>query len=96
MKRVLCLYRVSTLKQVDKKDDIPMQRRECKDFIDRMEDWAFYDERMEKGVSGYKGSAKNRDIIVEIREMANASSLMCRLFLCSTDWDEKKTRRLSL
>ena len=70
MKRVLCLYRVSTLKQVDKKDDIPMQRRECKDFIDRMEDWVFYDERMEKGVSGYKVSAKNRDIIVEIREMA--------------------------
>lgn len=70
MKRVLCLYRVSTLKQVDKKDDIPMQRRECMDFIKRMEDWTFYDERMEKGVSGYKVSASDRDIIVEIREMA--------------------------
>ena len=70
MKRVLCLYRVSTLKQVDKKDDIPMQRRECRDFIDRMDDWVFYDERMEKGVSGYKVSANDRDIIVEIREMA--------------------------
>ena len=32
MKRVLCLYRISTLKQVDKKDDIPMQRRECSDL----------------------------------------------------------------
>lgn len=42
MKRVLCLYRVSTLKQVDKKDDIPMQRRECMDFIARMDDWEFY------------------------------------------------------
>ena len=70
MKKVLCLYRVSTLKQVDKQDDIPMQRRECKDFIDRMDDWIFYDERMEKGVSGYKVSANDRDIIVEIREMA--------------------------
>lgn len=70
MKRVLCLYRVSTLKQVDKKDDIPMQRRECMDFIKRMEDWTFYDERMEKGVSGYKVSANDRDIIVEIRDMA--------------------------
>ena len=70
MKRVLCLYRVSTLKQVDRQDDIPMQRRECMDFIRRMEDWTFYDERMEKGVSGYKVSAKDRDIIVEIREMA--------------------------
>ena len=70
MKRVLCLYRVSTLKQVDKKDDIPMQRRECMDFIQRMEDWSFFGERMEKGVSGYKVSASDRDIIVEIREMA--------------------------
>lgn len=70
MKRVLCLYRVSTLKQVDKQDDIPMQRRECKDFINRMDGWTFYDERMEKGVSGYKVSANDRDIIVEIREMA--------------------------
>ena len=63
---------------MDNRYIIPMQRRECKDFIDRMEDWVFYDERMEKGVSGYKVSAKNRDIIaaknrdiiVEIREMA--------------------------
>ena len=70
MKRVLCLYRVSTLKQVDKQDDIPMQRRECLDFIKRMDGWEFFDERMEKGVSGYKVSANDRDIIVEIREMA--------------------------
>ena len=47
MKRVLCLYRVSTKGQVDKKDDIPMQRRECMAFIERMEDWCFYDELME-------------------------------------------------
>ena len=55
MKRVLCLYRVSTKGQVDKKDDIPMQRRECMAFIERMEDWCFYDELMEKGVSGVAG-----------------------------------------
>ena len=36
MKRVLCLYRVSTKGQVDEKDDIPRQRRECHDFIDKM------------------------------------------------------------
>ncbi len=70
MKRVLCLYRVSTLKQVDNQDDIPMQRRECLDFIKRQEDWKYYGERMEKGVSGYKVSASDRDVIVEIREMA--------------------------
>ena len=71
MKRVLCLYRVSTKGQVDRMtDDIPMQRRECMDFIEKMEDWTFYDERVEKGVSGYKVSAEKRDAILEIRSLA--------------------------
>ena len=70
MKRVLCLYRVSTKGQVDKADDIPMQRRECLAFIEKIDDWVFYDERMEKGVSGYKVSANKRDAIIEIRGMA--------------------------
>lgn len=71
MKRVLCLYRVSTKGQVDRNtDDIPMQRRECLAFIDRMEDWVFFDERVEKGVSGYKVSAENRDAILDIRALA--------------------------
>lgn len=70
MKRVLCLYRVSTKGQVDPKDDIPMQRRECLDFIAKQDDWSFFDERLEKGVSGFKVSAAKRDVIIEIREMA--------------------------
>ena len=70
MKRVMCLYRVSTKGQVDKQDDIPMQRRECLDFIGRRDDWVFMGERMEKGVSGYKVSAADRDAIIEIRDMA--------------------------
>ena len=71
MKRVLCLYRVSTKGQVDRNtDDIPMQRRECLAFIDKMEDWVFFDERVEKGVSGYKVSAENRDAILDIRALA--------------------------
>ncbi len=37
MKRVYCLYRVSTAQQVDVvKDDIPMQRIACHDFAARM------------------------------------------------------------
>ena len=39
MKRVYCLYRVSTKKQVDKNDknenDIPMQKTACRDFVSR-------------------------------------------------------------
>ena len=70
MKKVLCLYRVSTLGQVDPKDDIPMQRRECEDFIARHSDWVYYGERLEKGASGYKVSANKQDVILEIRAMA--------------------------
>lgn len=69
-KRVVCLYRVSTLKQVDDQDDIPMQRRECMAFIERMPDWEFAGEKLEKGISGYKVSAAKRDAILEIRQMA--------------------------
>ncbi len=70
MKRVLCLYRVSTKGQVDKKDDIPMQRRECMEFIEHQPEWTFIGERLEKGVSGFKVSTDKRDAIIEIRQMA--------------------------
>ena len=70
-KKVLCLYRVSTLKQVDKdKDDIPMQQQACQEFIATRPDWAFYKEISEKGVSGFKVSAKDRDAIQEIQKDA--------------------------
>ncbi len=46
-----------------------MQRRECKEFISRKDDWVFVGERMEKSISGYKVSAAKRDAIIEIREM---------------------------
>ena len=70
MKRVLCLYRVSTKGQVDKKDDIPMQRRECMEFIEHQPERAFVGECLEKGVSGFKVSTDKRDAIIEIRQMA--------------------------
>ena len=75
-KRVICLYRVSTTQQVFKsqdddrfKDDIPMQRIVCRDFSERM-DWVIVEEMYEKGVSGYKKSANDRDAIIELREKA--------------------------
>lgn len=69
-KRVLCLYRVSTKQQVNAEDDIPVQRRECMDFINRTPDWEFIGEKLEKGVSGFKVSTSKRDAIQEIRQMA--------------------------
>jgi len=67
-KRVYCLYRVSTLGQVDK-DDIPMQKQCCREFAER-QGWAILKEFSEKGVSGFKTAAKDRDAIQEIQRDA--------------------------
>ena len=64
------LYRVSTKQQVDKmKDDIPMQREACHEFAERM-GWTIGKEFLEKGVSGFKVSAKNRDAIQDLKDAA--------------------------
>ena len=70
MKRVCCLYRVSTPGQVDReKDDIPMQKQVCRDFAQR-QGWEIVDELYEKGISGFTVSANDRDAIQEIRKAA--------------------------
>lgn len=71
MKRVLCLYRVSTIGQVDH-DDIPMQRLACHEFISQHPDWMLFEEVLEKGVSGYKTKTADRDALTEIKEKALA------------------------
>ena len=67
-KRVCCLYRVSTLGQVEK-DDIPMQKQRCHEFAEQ-QGWEIVAEYAEKGVSGFKVSAKDRDAIQEIQRDA--------------------------
>lgn len=69
IKRVASLYRVSTLGQVDK-DDIPMQKDCCRSFIAEHEEWTLVKEVYEKGISGFKKSAKERDAIVELQTLA--------------------------
>jgi DNA invertase Pin-like site-specific DNA recombinase len=68
-KRVYCLYRVSTQKQVIE-DDIPMQKQFCREFAARQQDWQIVKEFSEKNVSGFKVSAEDRDAIQEIRQAA--------------------------
>ena len=68
--RAYALYRVSTLGQVEK-DDIPMQKQCCHEFAER-QGWNIIREFSEKGVSGYKVSAKDRDAIQEIQSDAIA------------------------
>lgn len=70
-KRVYCLYRVSTIGQVEK-DDIPMQKQFCRDYCQRQSGWEIVKEFSEKGVSGFKVSAKDRDAIQEIQRAAIA------------------------
>lgn len=71
--RVCCLYRVSTTKQVDHDElnqaDIPVQRKACHDFADRM-GWDIVLEEQETGVSGFKVSANDRDKIQLIKGYA--------------------------
>lgn len=68
MKRVYCLYRVSTKGQVDK-DDIPMQRLKCNEFA-KAQGWSILKEFSEKGVSGFKVSSEDRDAIQDIKAAA--------------------------
>lgn len=69
IKRVCCLYRVSTVGQVEK-DDIPMQRQVCRGFSGKQDGWKIVREFCEKGISGFKVSAKDRDAIQELQRMA--------------------------
>lgn len=68
MKRVYTLYRVSTKGQVDK-NDIPMQKTECRQFAER-NGWQIVKEFFEKGVSGFKVSMDDRDVIQDLKEAA--------------------------
>ena len=69
LRRVYCLYRVSTLGQVEK-DDIPMQKQYCREFVGQHPGWEIVKEFSEKGVSGFKVSAKDRDAIPELQRDA--------------------------
>lgn len=69
MKRVNILLRVSSQQQLHD-DDIPVQRSECMDYITTHNDWTFQKEYVEKAVSGFKTSVKDREILQEILEDA--------------------------
>ena len=64
---------LSTDKQVDydnnNEADIPMQRKACHRFADKM-GWTIVHEEQEDGVSGHKIRAENRDKIQAIKELA--------------------------
>lgn len=69
IKRVYCLYRVSTKGQVDH-DDIPVQKKAAHDYVNARKDWQIIREEKELGVSGSKVSAAKRDILQDYLEDA--------------------------
>jgi len=77
-RRVLCLYRVSTDKQVTYNDnndaDIPMQRRECRRFLEQ-HGWVLVHEEREDGISGHKVRADKRDSIQVIKDLVAAKKI---------------------
>ena len=78
--RVICLYRVSLLRQVDHVEhdgqtvaDIPMQRTACRKYCTE-HGWTIIGEFQETGISGYKNSTFQRTAVKEIIAAANKQS----------------------
>lgn len=71
--RALCLYRVSTAKQLyhdsNEEADIPMQRLRCREYAESR-GWTIVCELQEEGISGHKVRAENRDKIQMIKDYA--------------------------
>ena len=78
LKRVICLYRVSTVGQVDH-DDIPMQRIACREYAASHPDWKIIKEISEKGVSVYDTGS-----IIKLDEISFVSEQSCKIlgFIC--------------
>ena len=53
----------------EEKDDIPMQKEACRNFAES-QGWEIVKEFSEKGVSGFKKSAKDRDELQKIQQAA--------------------------
>ena len=75
-KRVNCLYRVSTIGQVEK-DDIPMQRQYCREFIASHPDWVLQNEFTVKDIVHFASGVYvflDRDAMQELQQEAVAGT----------------------
>ena len=81
MKRVWCLYRVSTKQQVSMQDDLPIQQTACHSFVESKVDWCITNELIEKGISGWSKRAADRAIIQQL--LAAAESQQFDILLLS-------------
>lgn len=72
--KVAAIYRVSTEKQLkrDGEDTIPVQRKAVREFIAGQPGWRLVREYAEEGVSGFKVSAADRDVLQQAFQDAKA------------------------
>ena len=73
-KKVACLYRVSSAKQVGDENDIPLQENAVRDFIADHSDWEYCPEYeyYERGVSGYSVPFEEREVLNRLVKDAKA------------------------
>ena len=96
--RVDCLYRVSTDKQVDYNDksqaDIPMQRRECHRFCEKM-GWTIVHEEQRTACPGIRLELKTGTSCKSSRNEPNRENSIFCLCSCLTVSGVSLTKRLS-
>jgi DNA invertase Pin-like site-specific DNA recombinase len=71
---VAAIYRVSTDKQLKREGDdtIPVQRAAVREFVAQRPGWILVREYAEEGVSGFKVSAEDRDVLQQAFRDARA------------------------
>lgn len=68
-KKVRTLLRVSSRQQLHD-DDIPIQRAEARQYIEKHTDWLFDKEYLEKGISAYHNGVEDREVLQDIMQDA--------------------------
>lgn len=68
-KKVRTLLRVSSRQQLHD-DDIPIQRAEARQYIEKHTDWVFDKEYLEKGISAYHNGVEDREVLQDIIQEA--------------------------
>ena len=73
-KKVACLYRVSSAKQVGTENDLPLQENAVREFISKHPEWEWCPEfeYYEKGVSGFSKEVEERDVLTQLIRDAKA------------------------
>ena len=95
LRRVYCLYRVSTLGQVEK-DDIPMQKQYCREFVGQHPGWEIIKDFRKKAFPVLRSQQKIGMPFKKFSVMpCRTNSIFC-WYLCLTDWGAERTKRLLL